>query len=107
MHDFCEEIISFTITNVYRAFALISPEFGIDACLLNSRIEKFQYSFMISLTNYRKFFRTKNQTPGKLFNTPESWAKFLPFEYLSAVQGEKVPEGNINFAIFFNVEKHY
>ncbi len=42
MYDFSEEIISFTITNVNRAFALISPEFGIDACLLNNRIEKFQ-----------------------------------------------------------------
>ncbi len=45
MHDFCEGMIPFTITNVNRAFALISPEFGIDACLLNSPIESFQYCF--------------------------------------------------------------
>jgi hypothetical protein len=35
------------------------------------------------------------------FNTPESWAKFLPFEYLSAVQGEKVPEGKHKLCHFF------
>ncbi|EFX67787.1 hypothetical protein DAPPUDRAFT_115167 [Daphnia pulex] len=32
------------------------------------------------------------KTPGKPFNTPESWAKFLPFEYLSAVQENDTDE---------------
>jgi hypothetical protein len=79
MHDFCKGMIPFTITNVSRAFALISPEFGIDACLINSRIESFQYCFydiankpseIFPMKNSKGQLRTMNYK-GKLFNTPE------------------------------------
>jgi hypothetical protein len=59
MHDFGEGMIRFVIKNDDIAFALISPKFWIEACLLNSRIERFQYSFMISLTNHPQIFQTK------------------------------------------------
>ena len=45
MHDFLEGVVPFSITNVNRAFDSISHEFGINAQLLNCRINSFQYSF--------------------------------------------------------------
>ena len=65
MHDFLEGFAPFSITNVNRAFATISPEFGIDAELLNSRINTFQFSFYdLGNTRSASFLTRKSDKKG-------------------------------------------
>jgi hypothetical protein len=104
MHDFLEGVAPFSITNVNRAFATISPEFGMDAKLLNSRINTFQFSFYdLGNKPSAKFSDEKIRQKGNYSTKQRAGQNFCLLNMYTLLIGDKDPEGNIYFAIILTL----
>jgi hypothetical protein len=104
MHDLLEGVAPFSITNVNRAFATISPEFGIDAELLNSRINTFQFSFYDPGNKpSSKFSDEKIRQKGNYSTKQRAGQNFCLLNMYPLLIGDKVPEGNFYFAIILTL----
>jgi hypothetical protein len=97
MHDFGEGMIRFVIKNDDIAFALISPKFWIEACLLNSRIDSF---YDLANKPSPNFSDEKIRQKGNYSTHQRGRQNFGLLNIYLLLIGDKVPEKTFTLPFF-------
>jgi hypothetical protein len=104
MHDFLEGVCPFSIKLVLHELATIYPEYGVDADFLNQRFENFQYSFYdLSNKPSAKFTDDNIEARGNYSTKQSAGQIFFLRKIFALLVGDKIPEGNIHFAIILTL----
>lgn len=104
MHDFNEGVGPFSIQLVLNAFETIYPEYGINATLLNQRINSFQYSYYdLSNKPSARFTGENIRRKGNYSTRQRAGQNFCLLNNFAMLIGDKVHKDNVHFAIILTL----